>query len=227
MTTPEQRAKRTEYMRKWRKEHPYKGRTPEQKAKAAKNMRLWRAKNLDRNHEIAREFEERWHKEHPEITTSYHNWWRKQSNPESVKRSQKQQIQKRKEARAANPEPFRVAERARIHKVAGIPEKTLHETFAAQHEGAVWMDHIRPDFYIPGEGFYEVKRALPHQLYIWRQQSEYFPGLYFMQDSGKTLRANGQLRRDLKTQIALSPRPLTVVVYHALTGEELTRQTFH
>lgn len=203
MSTPEERAQRTEYMRKWR------------------------AANPGRQGNIDKAFLERWRSEHPDVKGGYHNWWRNQSNPESVKRSRKKQIQKRKEARAVNPEPFRERDRARIRTVAGIPERTLQTKFAVEHPAAVSMDRIRPDFYVPGDGFVEIKRALPYQAYIWRQQSPHFPGLFFMNDSGHELRANGQLRRNLETQIALCPRPLTVIVYHALTGEELARQVFH
>lgn len=247
MSTEEQRAKRTEKMRRYRVEHPEyvrKGReaiaikrkanpeyakTPpgERKRQRAEYMQEWRAKNPGRQPEIDRAFLERWKQEHPEVKVGYHAWWRKVKNPESVKRSQLKRIEQLKEARAADPEPFRARDNARVRKVAGIPERTLHETFATTHHTAVSMDRIRPDFYVPGDGFVEIKRALPYQAYIWRQQSPHFPGCYFMQDSGKQLRANGQLRRDLETQIALCPRPLTVIVFHALTGEELARRIFH
>lgn len=247
MSTEEQRAKKAERMRKYRAEHPEyvaKGReaiaakrevdpeyarTPneERKRQRTEYMRKWRAEHPGRQPEIDRAFLERWREEHPEVKVGYHAWWRKAKNPESVKRSQRKRVEHLKEARAADPEPFRARDNARIRAVSGIPERTMQEAFAADHPTAVSMDRIRPDFYIPGDGFVEIKRALPYQAYIWRQQSPNFPGLFFMNYSGKVLRANGQLRRDLETQIALCPRPLTVIVYHALTGEELARQTFH
>lgn len=245
MTTQEQRDKRNEYMRKYREQHPQYvrkgvdairakrvedpayGRTaPEElRRRRAEYMRIWREKNPGRQEIIDKAFAERWRKEHPEIKVGYHTWWRKQMNPESRQRSMKKQVEKRKEARAADPETFRARDRAMRHKFRGLPEAYFHDVFATSQPSAFRMDRIRPDFYVPGEGFVEIKLALPKQAYNWRQRSQHFPNLFFLYTSDGNKRWDGD-QRTVDTQIALSPRPLLVLVFNPLTGEEIARQAF-
>jgi hypothetical protein len=73
-------------------------------------------------------------------------------------------------------------------------------------------------FYIPGDGFVEIKRAIPHLSRQWRINSTHFPGLYFPY-GGTTKAAN-----NVDAQFSMQPRPLLIVVFHAFTGEELARK---
>jgi hypothetical protein len=108
--------------------------------------------------------------------------------------------------------------RARYEGLKGIPETELQARFQEANPTAVSMDRVRPDFYIPGDGFIEIKRALPYLSYMWRTTSVHFPGLYFMY--GGTAKA----LNNVDAQFAMQPRPLLIVVYHGLTGEELARK---
>lgn len=198
--------------------------TEEQRAKRAANMRKWRAANPERNREIGRLHKERWRAEHPEESRDYWNWWRKQ-NPDKVKATKRRSQVKKTAKRTADPEPFRTQDKRYRSQYDGLPETTLHERFQAEHANAVSLDRIRPDFYVPGEGFVEIKMALPFQAYNWRQQSEHFPGLFFRYVSAGNKRSNGD-RRSVDAQFALEPRPLLVLVFHPLTGEEIARRYF-
>lgn len=199
-------------------------RTPEQRAKAAENMRNWRAANPERNREIGRLFKAKWRAEHPGEARAYQSWWREQ-NPKAAEAIRLRSQAKKTAKRTANPEPFRRRDKEYRSPYDGLPETTLHERFQAEHTNAVSMDRIRPDFYVPGEGFVEIKMALPFQAYNWRQQSVHFPGLYFRHVSTTHKRASGAIRT-VDAQLALEPRPLLVIVYHALTGDEIIRRPF-
>lgn len=245
MSTQEQRAKHAEKMRRYRAEHPEyvrKGRealaikrkmdpkyaqTPpgERQRQRAEYMQEWRHLNPGRQSKIDKAWLQRWKEEHPEAKVGYHTWWRKHMNPESVKRSQLKRIEQLKEARAADPEPFRAKDRAARRKFDGLPETHFHGLFAAATPAAFSLDRIRPDFYVPGDGFIEIKVALPMQAYNWRHKSEHFPELFFRFISNGNKRRDGD-RRTVDGQIALSPRPLLVIVYNPLTGEELARKAF-
>lgn len=245
MTTEEERAKKAARMRKYRADHPeYVSRSiaalkakraadpdflekdaADQKRRRAEYMRKWRESNPGRQPDIDKAFLQRWKEEHPEIKVAYHAWWRKQMNPESVKQSQKKRIEQLKEARAADPEPFRAKDRAMRQKFKGLPETHFHDLFAATMPMAFRLDRIRPDFYVPGEGFVEIKLALPMQAYNWRQRSEHFPELFFLYQGSGNKRWDGD-RRTVDGQIALSPRPLLVIVFNPLTEEEIARKAF-
>jgi len=194
------------------------------KEKKTEYMRRWRAAHPERARELARQSMQRQRKGHPEEARAYAKKWRSE-HPESVKATQAKQIQRRKQARAANPEKARAYDRAMREKWNGIPETELHERFLIDHSQAVSLDRTRPDFYIRGDGFFEIKRALPFQAYNWRLTSQYFPGLHFLYLGSKGQRGDGE-RRHIDKQIALMPRPLIVIVYHALTGKEIIRKTF-
>ena len=199
--------------------------TPEERAKKTEYMRKWRAANPERNRESGRLFKEKWRAEHPGEARVYQSWWREQ-NPEAAEAIRLRSQAKKTAKRAANPEPFRRVDKEYRSKYTGLPETMLHDRFQAEHATAVSMDRIRPDFFVPGEGFVEIKMALPFQAYNWRQQSIHFPGLYFRYDSkSHNLKRDGS-QRTVDNQIAWEPRPLLVIVYHALTGAELRRLTF-
>ena len=195
--------------------------TPEErKAKRAEYMRKWRAANPERTREIARESMARWRAEHPEESRDYFQKWRDE-HPESVEATYQRSLERRRHLRATD-ETWRLEENARMRKLfgkwKGIPESALQAQFQAENPAAISMDRIRPDFYIPGDGFIEIKRALPHRAYNWRETSEHFPGLYFQYGGAAKVRAR------IDAQFAAEPRPLTVIIFHALTGEEITRK---
>ena len=195
--------------------------TPEEKrAKQAEYMRRWRAANPERNRAINRRHAEKWQAAHPEESRDYFRKW-KDEHRESVRATTTRSAQRAKIRRATEPD-WRDAQnlraKANYARFSGIPEVELQARFQAENANAVSMDHVRPDFYMPGDGFVEIKRALPFLKYGWRVPSQHFPGLYFQY--------SGMLRhgKDVDAQLAMQPRPLLVVIYHALTGVEITRK---
>ena len=54
----------------------------------------------------------------------------------------------------------------------------------------------------------------------------YFSHLYHFKGKWSSEGKSTQTRRSLDEQIAIFPRPLTVIVYHAITAEELARIYF-
>lgn len=199
--------------------------TPEQRAHRAELMRKWRAANPERNRENGRRHKEKFYAEHPGEVRAYQSWWREQ-NPEAAEAIRLRSQAKKTARRAANPEPFRRQDREYRSQYDGLPETTLQERFQAEHANAISMDRVRPDFFVPNEGFVEIKLALPFQAYNWRQQSVHFPGLYFRYASkSHNLKRDGS-QRTVDNQIAWEPRPLLVIVYHALDGYEIARHIF-
>jgi hypothetical protein len=192
----------------------------EQKAKRAEYMRRWRAANPERAKETARQSMARWREEHPEESRDYFQKW-KDDHPESVRATMKRSGERQKRLRATDPE-WRAEQNgranARYARLKGIPETEFQARFQVENPSAVSMDRVRPDFYIPGDGFVEIKRALPYLSHQWRVQSAHFPGLYFQY--GGTAKAVNSV----DAQFAIQPRPLLIVIFHALTGQELCRK---
>jgi len=184
-------------------------------------MRRWRAANPERTKEIARETMARWRENHPDEARTYTQKWRDE-HPESIRETQIRQAARQKRLYATDAEyraKITATNKANWNANRGIPERALQDRFATAHPTAVSMDRIRPDFYVPGEGFVEIKRAYTEPRTGWYQTSELFPGLFFPYvGRGST--------RLVDAQIALQPRPLTVIVYHAATGVELCRRAF-
>jgi len=100
----------------------------------------------------------------------------------------------------------------------GIPEKELQKKAMTELEAVShFPKDLIPDLYEPkNHRFIEIKRGLPFKKYLWGHPSKYFPGLFF--------RASG--RHFLDEQIELYPRPLLVIIYNALTGQEIIRREF-
>jgi hypothetical protein len=201
--------------------HPSCSVTPEEKkAKRAEYMRRWRAANPERTLEIARETMARWRERNPEESRSYTQKWRDE-HPESLRQTQIRQNQRQKRLRATDAEWREAAnDRAKVlrDRFKGIPETELQARFQTANPHAISMDRVRPDFYVPGDGFVEIKRALPYLSYGWRITSVHFPGLFFFHGGWKRFKNN------IDNQLAAQPRPLLVIIYHALTGEEITRK---
>jgi hypothetical protein len=195
--------------------------TPEEKrAKQAEYMRRWRAANPERANENARRSMAKWRAEHPEETRNYWKKWRDE-HPESRAATSKRASEKATLRRATDPE-WRDAANARANaryaSLKGIPEIEFQRRFQVNNPTAVSMDRVRPDFYIPGDGFVEIKRALPYLTHQWRIASVHFPGLYF--PYGGT----AKVANNVDGQFAMQPHPLLIIVYHGLTGEELARK---
>ncbi|HYW89569.1 MAG TPA: hypothetical protein VFB50_17485 [Chloroflexota bacterium] len=211
MIPEERRAKKAEYMRRWRAANP---------ERAKDNEWRWRAGNREQLNETARRQMARWRAEHPEESRTYLEKWRAE-HPESVRATSKRQNERQKRLRATDPE-WRAEQNdranARYADLKGVPERELHEHFQSENPNALSMDRVRPDFYIPGDGFVEIKRALPYMRYQWRITSVHFPGLYF--PYGGTAKA----ANNVDAQFAMQPRPLLIIVFHGLTGEELARR---
>jgi hypothetical protein len=195
--------------------------TPEEeKAKRAEYMRKWRAANPERTREIARETMARWRAQNPDESREYSKKWRDE-HPELRRATSKRQLERVNRLRATNPEwrdNQNTRARAQYDRLKGIPEIELQARFQSENPLAISMDRVRPDFYVPSDGFVEIKRALPYMSYSWRVTSVHFPGLYF--PYGGTAKA----RNNVDAQFAMQPRPLLIVVYHGLTGEELARR---
>jgi len=195
--------------------------TPEEKrAKKAEYMQRWRAANPERTREIARETMARWRERNPEESRTYRQKWLAE-HPESQRATSKRQNERQKRLRATDPE-WRDQQNARVKaqyfRLKGIPETELQTRFQMENPTAVSMDRVRPDFYIPGDGFVEIKRALPYLKYQWRIPSMHFPGLYF--PYGGTMKA----ANNVDAQFSMQPKPLLVVIFHALSGQELCRK---
>lgn len=108
-------------------------------------------------------------------------------------------------------------------KWKGIPEKDMYQKLQGEFPNALSLDDNTPDFYDgDAQAFIEIKRALPYHRCIWTYQSKHFPGLYFTKSTDYTVSRT----RTIDEQINRYPRPLIVVVYHALDGTELTRKMF-
>ena len=195
--------------------------TPEEKkAKRAEYMRKWRAANPERAAENARRSMAKWRAEHPDESRNYFQKW-KDDHPESIRATQQRQAERQRRLRVTD-EDWRLSQnakaRGRFAAWKGVPEIELQARFQNEHPEAISMDRIRPDFYLPGDGFVEIKRALPYLAYYWRITSEHFPGLYFLHGGSRRFVAN------VDAQLAAQPRPLLVIIFHALTGEEITRK---
>lgn len=179
----------------------------------AEEQAKWRAANRERARELVRETAARWNALHP--GENYFAVHRDQAQAERYKR---QYSLNKRQKRLNDPLPSRAYDRDIRAPWNGIPERAIHATFAAEHPGSVCFDEARPDFYDPKLGFVEIKRALPVKIYSWRAESEFFPGLFFLYTSKQT--------RSVDEQIGRMPRPLTVIVYDGLTGDELQRRLF-
>lgn len=195
--------------------------TPEEKkARRAEYMRRWRAANPEKAAENARRSMAKWRAEHPDESRDYFQKW-KDEHRESIRATQVRQLARVKRLRASDPQwrdEQNAAARGRFENWKGVPEVELQARFQAENPTAISMDRVRPDFYMPGDGFVEIKRALPYLAYYWRITSEHFPGLYFLHGGSHRFLAN------VDAQLAAQPRPLLVVIFHALTGEEIVRK---
>lgn len=197
----------------------------ERRRDKAEYMRRWRAENPARSREIQREFFDRWRAEHPDEPRTYWKQWRDE-HPEEMEAARQKGREYNSTVRRRDPKKLAIQRRAMWEKWQGIREAEFHTLFGEAHPNAIWMDRIRPDFYVPGEGFVEIKRALPQKIYGWRLTSIHFPGLYF-QYHGSYGKPGSSTERSIDDQFALMPRPLVVIVYNAMTGDEIARKSFH
>lgn len=189
-------------------------RNEEQRRKHTEYMRQWRAAHPERAKAIEQAFKER--------NPGYWRDWEKAkraSNPEKARAEEAAY-------RDANRPLVRRTNNAWRQKWAGVAETVIHQQFAIDHPEAFSIDRARPDFYIKGEGFFEIKRALPFKRSWFRDVSVHFPDLFFFKGKWSSEGKETQTRRSLDEQIAVFPRPLTVIVYHAITAEEITRLYF-
>jgi hypothetical protein len=191
----------------------------ELRAKRAARMREWRAKNPEKARAIDKTFREKWKSENPDKASSYAVQW-KRDNPEKYAISAAPSKARVRAKRAADPEGYNAYMRGQFAKWKGIPEREISMLYQSENPTAISLDFIRPDYYLPGTGFVEIKRALPEHKYLWREPSIHFPGLWFHH----TTHEAGT--KSLDEQVHYMPRPLTVIVFHALTGQEITRRTF-
>lgn len=125
-----------------------------------------------------------------------------------------------KKWRAENPEEKNKRMREWRAKWAGVPEVGLQKKVQDEFQ-AYSLDKIHPDLYDTKTGiFIEVKRALPFRRCSWTAESTHFPGLYFFRVREFRHTAS------LDEQIERYPKPLIVVIFNGLTGEEITRKKF-
>lgn len=107
-------------------------------------------------------------------------------------------------------------------KWSGVSESAFREKLSLEFPAAVSMDDNRPDFYDPtNKYFIEIKRALPFRKCMWIHESPEFPGLFFAK------RAKGVHTPTIDEQIVRYPKPLLVIVVHALTGNEIIRKIYY
>lgn len=125
-----------------------------------------------------------------------------------------------------HPEEAKAAYKEWRDRWKGILEVELHGKVYGEFVKAVSLDMYRPDFFDPvTRCFVEIKRALPLKKSNWMYESGHFPGLFFMRT--RPVGKDGRLHAStIDEQIAKYPKPLLVIVFHALTGEEIIRKLF-
>jgi len=142
--------------------------------------------------------------------------WRKEH-------SEKALIQRRismKKWRKKHPEEHNDRNKKFRDKWKGIPESKLQEKIKKEMN-LYSLDENHPDFYDTKLGcFIEIKRALPFKKCSWAATSKYFPNLYFFRVRKCVHTAS------IDEQIEKYPKPLLVIIFNALTGEELIRKNF-
>lgn len=120
-----------------------------------------------------------------------------------------------------NPEENKRRAKKWRAKWSGIPESSFKENLLLEFPKVVSLDEDRPDFYDPkNKYFIEIKRALPFRRCLWTYESPEFPGIFFAK------RVKDVRTPVIDEQIARYPKPLLVIIVHALTGEELVRKIY-
>lgn len=189
--------------------------TDEQRTKKTEYMRKWRAAHPEKSKAIQEAFKE---SHGPQYWRDWQNAKRR-SDPDAARAEEAAY-------RDANRPLVQRTNNEWRRKWAGVPETDIHKQFSLDHPNAFSIDRVRPDFYIQGEGFFEIKRALPFRRSWFQDTSAHFPGLFFFKGKWSSEGKSLQTRRSLDEQIAAFPRPLTVLIYHAITAEEISRLYF-
>jgi hypothetical protein len=130
--------------------------------------------------------------------------------------------QKRREYYAKHRERFLERQRVYTQRTAGVKENSLYPTLTKEFPNIVFLNRAIPDAYDPKTGmFIELKLASVKPYQRWRDQNEYFPGLFFHEPKRQAKKF-----RTLSQQIIDYPKPLLVIILDYMNGHEIARKIF-